>query len=324
MLFRSTLTIFLLVIPSVLCERESKLLKSGDNRRRQLKSGKDGTVAPSVEDSCDGPGCGGPSILQKTFMLESDESSFSFGASEIPLPPGWTWDDMKRPDMMEEKPDIWMADENVLDEDYIQTNFEWYDENEDIGWVKGDKDLLEAVEEVDKHGGNLILMQLMDPNSGFEPGIVGTVFVNRGRIVSVDGEEVEDEFFYYTTVCTVLEGELDMEFPPGVFVAKASCNIDICEGFDEAWNPSCLYLRFSGVTNEFLAFVPTDDMLIRSRKLNVEKNPSFSFDFRASVISGSGDYRGSIGEASVVQTDNTVEINIGVLQFDFGDLLWTQ
>lgn len=80
-------------------------------------------------------------------------------------------------------------------------------------------------------------------------------------------------------------------FTTGIgFESKLSCFIDICQGVNDADDPNCVYLRFSG-NNEALLRI-TDGIEI------------FLTPFKATVIGGTGDYAASIGEA-IVSPDET-------------------
>jgi len=292
MLFRSTLRIFLLAIPSVLSERESKLPNSGgqsrrrrgQSRRRQLKVDK-ATVEPSEQVSEPCLDCG-PTIVQRSYTLQSDRTSVSFGASEVPT--------------------------------FI------YEPNS--------------------------VVSMLETDSGFVPGIVGTVFVDRGSIVGIDGvSNMElDSSYSYTITCTVLEGDFVLDLlgdqpeiqiaeiqmdpgpssPSSFEFSKVSCDIDVCDGIDWASNtPVCLHLRFSGDLNgvlDVLPILPTSGMYVRSRKLTDNSFPPYfgNDEFRASVLSGTAAWRGSIGEAAFNVIDPGIyRMDVGVLINDYGDLV---
>ena len=168
----------------------------------------------------------------------------------------------------------------------------------------------------------------LETDSGFVPGIVGTVFVNRGFIVGIDGElnpGLGDDYAY-TITCTVLDGDFQLEAEtPGFTFSKVSCDIDVCEGIEWASNtPVCLYLRFSGDLNGSLDVVPISEMDTRSRKLTVAvSHPYFAGEIRASVLSGNVWWRGSIGEAVLKQVGDAYQMDVGVILNDYGDLVDT-
>ena len=246
MLFRSTLAIFLLAIPSVLSERESKLPKSGGQSRRRVKVGKgEAEVEPCCEVS-------EPTVFQHSYLLESSETFVSFGASEVPT---------------------------------------------------------------------FFVDRKLETDSAFVPGIVGTVFVDRGLIIGIDGQTDMGlpSDYDYTITCTVLEGDFVSEAPlrqrerkmqagSSFEFSKVSCDIDLCLGAI-----MCLHLRVGG---------PLDGSLFVSG--SSARPPDWYEEFRASVISGFLGWRGSIGEAVLKQVDNgKYQVDVGVIINDYGDLVDT-
>lgn len=250
MLFRSTLAIFLLAIPSVLSERESKLPKSGGQSRRRVKVGKgEAEVEPCCEVS-------EPTVFQHSYLLQSSETFVSFGASEVPT-------------------------------FFYETD------------------------------------RKLETDSGFVPGIVGTVFVDRGLIIGMDGQTNMGlpSDYDYTITCTVLEGDFVYDAPlrqrerkmqadpsSSFEFSTVSCDIDLCLGAI-----MCLYLRFGG---------PLEGSLVVLGGTALP--PDWGEEFRASVISGFLGWRGSIGEAVLKQVDvGEYQLDVGVLINDYGDLVDT-
>ena len=76
---------------------------------------------------------------------------------------------------------------------------------------------------------------------------------------------------------------------------------------------------------DVLPILPTSGMYVRSRKLtdNNQFPPYFGNDeFRASVLSGTAAWRGSIGEAAFNEIDAGIyRMDVGVLINDYGDLV---
>ena len=173
-----------------------------------------------------------------------------------------------------------------------------------------------------RHGGRSGMKRMRPRQDDFD--LVGTLFINKGDIK-------DDCYSHYSVACTILEADITGLGPPHgkndgphrglgngypmpmVEVTKASCDIDVCltsGNFDSRKlepetvdvEQDCFYLKYSGAFRmEFPLNLGGGNQRPRVRNgLGESSYPGPSItDFVATLIGGTGKYRGATGVALV-------------------------
>jgi len=133
----------------------------------------------------------------------------------------------------------------------------------------------------------VIAAESFNPSTGLLPSAIGTKSYLKGNVYIADdnnklafftgvySESNDDNYFLQE--CTLTNQNLEGSW--------GQCSFTLCAGVDVAGFANCAYLFYSGVVKPYA------------------NNEALGFVFKATVIGGSGDFLGMIGEAKISVTE---------------------
>jgi len=142
------------------------------------------------------------------------------------------------------------------------------------------------------------VVNFKDGSYTLKDSAVGTTWISNGKIKDPNENFKNEDYFYHIT-CDVLKGSIE---PKYIYVKRAICHLDICIGStddDGEKIPDCVYLK--GFIKE-TGKNPDKPVLLSPTSFNdiTEGQPLRNVaDFYASIVSGTGRFVGSIGQARV-------------------------